>query len=105
MNKNQTHAAVMAALNSSGASYKVLNEQGGKPQHVRLFDGTDIWPSTATYCLDGKYNRKDLKGVVGLLESLLAPNNDPLDKRIEDLEEYVSYLELEIENIKSHLVI
>jgi hypothetical protein len=108
MTKKETHKAAMALVNSCAFSFKVLNEQNGIPQHVRLSNGTDVWPSTGTYQVGKKFYRHDLAGLeVHLFSGGIEkpPKVTALSERVKDLEEYVSHLEYEISQIKSLLSI
>lgn len=112
MNKKQTAENVMKAVKESGKIYTILDGDETKARHIRIAGWGDIWPSTATFRHGKKWHKKNYKALCKLLsvDPVEASKNknkasEELTKRINDLEEYCAFLEQEIDNIKTHLVI
>jgi len=106
MTKNEKTQLILKALANGGYNWLVLSGIPSRPNHVRVKGFGDVWPSTGTYSIGKKVYRKDVDGLLKRLGSdkRLIPNKKPSEgKRIKDLEEYVAFLEQEIQEIKSFL--
>lgn len=112
MNKKQLAEKVIKAVRASGKVYTILDGDETKPRHIRIDGWGDVWPSTSTFRHGKKWYRRNYKQLCALLsvspeESTKRRNksNTEIETRIKDLEEYCAFLEQEIDQIKTHLVI
>lgn len=106
MNRKNFYDQVMSAIRKSNKTFDILNEQNGKLCHIRFQDGADLWPSTATIKIGTKYHRRDYETVARYLGGHIEVEKPKSNaERIGELEEYVLWLEREIDVIRRHLSI
>lgn len=101
MNREERHNEVIKALKENDYNWETLDSNNGILIHIRVNGIGDIWPTSGTYRIGGRFYKKDFKGLIQRITGKLPikpekKNNDQiineLLKRVEDLEVEVVYL-------------
>lgn len=107
MNKKLCAKMIMDSLKGSGRNYRVLNELNGSPQHVRIDGFGDVYPATGTWLdIENKWHRKDPESFVTAIAGKFktaGSKTGKLEKRVNDLEEHVAWLEDELSKLKANV--
>lgn len=103
MNKREKAKYILKLVGDRGLSYEVLSKSGSTPNHIRVNGFGDIWPSTATHMINGKWYKKDLSHLIQALGGEAQSSKkskamvliEQLISRVEELESKVAFLEME----------
>lgn len=87
-------------------NYQILDGDDSQPWHVRIDGFGDVWPATGTYRIGKEIHRNDVKGLIRALtgnKSFVEFGQPTISQRVQELEEYCSWLENRLSELESRL--
>ena len=104
MNKKQRVNWIYESIKKTNKPFKVLNEDSRGPSHIRVDGVGDIWPSTGTYSIKGKFKKGNPQEFIRLCgvestEPRQQSKYDALQQRVIQLEEKYAYLDKMVDEL------
>lgn len=95
---------IIKELQNNHINYDILNIMNDQIQHIRIDGFGDCWPSTGTWVdSNGECHKNDTEGFLNAIPKKDKENS--FIGRVKELEDYCSFLENEIDEIKRHLAL
>lgn len=103
LTKSQKTQLILKLLNDKGFTWEVLSRTGDIPNHIRVKDFGDVWPSTGTFSIKGKFHKRNFERLVEALGGgLNFTDNGPTTKqRLVKLEELNAFLIARVEELEN----
>lgn len=103
MTKKEKALFIIKTLDEKGYKYKVLSKSGSTPNHIRVDNFGDIWPSTGTFHKDKVWHKRSFDYLIRVLGGSKPDEVKKGTDRVEELEKIVESITERLEQMDEEL--